>query len=89
MTQDGFVTERTLVSENETYLLRYYVDEIVSENARVYGLRAEKYFQDELLERECTPALFDNRAEADSLAARFADGLVTPFVLCEMADECL
>ena len=89
MAQDGFIAEKELAAENEIYMLRYYTDEIVTENARVYGLRAEKYLNGRRVESERTPALFDNRAQADSLALRFAEGRVTPFVLCEMADECL
>jgi hypothetical protein len=47
----------------------------------------EKYQQETLLEAKYTPPLYYDRAEAESLAARFAKGRVTPITLLEMAEE--
>ncbi|MDR1663715.1 MAG: DUF6514 family protein [Clostridiales bacterium] len=82
----GFVAESLLELEGDCQTLRYYVEETAGEPP-VYGIKVEKYRKDILVETEFTPPLYYDRAEAEALAKRFAEGSVTPMALIEMVDE--
>jgi hypothetical protein len=88
MAGSTMVTEVAVKTEemDAEFTLKYYVDEW-GQDLTVYGLRIEKYVGNRLLETESTPALYEQREQAEALAARFARGTVTPMTLLLLADE--